>query len=83
MSAEKDEQTSPASAHVDTGTMSEAPQEPASRWRRLLGGSRPARGDTVSPASLDTTRDYKIRPEKWSFGVLNDKETDEVPGNYL
>jgi MFS family permease len=24
-----------------------------------------------------------VKPEKWSFGILNDKETDEVPGSVL
>lgn len=24
--------------------------------------------------------DIKTKPEKWSMGVLNDRETEEVPG---
>jgi hypothetical protein len=24
--------------------------------------------------------DAPAKPQKWSFGVLNDRETDEVPG---
>jgi MFS family permease len=33
---------------------------------------------TAAPADSD-----RVRPDKWSLGVLNDKETDEVPGSVL
>ena len=51
-----------------------------SGWRRLLGSFGAVKGKTSSPASTDGSEDYKTRPEKWSMGVLNDKQTDEVPG---
>jgi MFS family permease len=38
--------------------------------RKPKDGSAPGDGD-------------RSRPEKWSLGVLNDKETDEVPGSVL
>ncbi|EDN10798.1 predicted protein [Histoplasma mississippiense (nom. inval.)] len=31
----------------------------------------------------DGSNDYQPEREKWSFGVLNDKETDEVPGTVI
>lgn len=54
---------------------------------RLFGGSREKavieKDDAASsPPASDVERNQK-RPPKWSFGVLNDKETDEVPGSVL
>ena len=40
----------------------------------------------VRPGSATSIEDFdkdKKQPEKWSLGVLNDKETDEVPGRVL
>ena len=34
-------------------------------------------------ATIAPTDDNRTRPDKWSLGVLNDKETDEVPGSVL
>jgi len=48
------------------------------KWRTLFGSEN--RGRDNSATSMDDFEDDKIRPEKWSFGVLNDKVTDEVPG---
>ena len=46
------------------------------KWRRLTGL-------TEKPESVDeSVDDAKGKPAKWSFGVLNDKITDEVPGNF-
>ena len=52
----------------------------ASGWRRLLGSFTAVNQNISSPASTDGGEDYKTKPEKWSMGVLNDKQTDEVPG---
>ena len=50
-------------------------------WRRLLGGRKKAPQEVASSgASTDGFDDIKSKPEKWSLGVLNDKETEEVPG---
>lgn len=35
----------------------------------------------MSIASSDGYDDVKAKPAKWSLGILNDKETDEVPGS--
>ena len=51
-----------------------------SRWQRLLGRSNTGRAAIVPRESSETLEDMKCRPEKWSLGVLNDRETDEVPG---
>jgi len=58
------------------GSVQEEDRQP--RWRGLFGGGQTRSDDTA--ASLDDYEDDKRRPEKWSFGVLNDKTTDEVPG---
>ena len=53
----------------------------ASRWRRLLRTTRQRPQEVVSSgASSDELDEMKAKPEKWSLGVLNDKETEEVPG---
>ncbi|KAH7185561.1 major facilitator superfamily domain-containing protein [Fusarium flagelliforme] len=49
----------------------------APRWRRFLGGGGGGSG-SASPRQNDS-----YGPSKWSMGVLNDKETIEVPGSVL
>lgn len=52
-----------------------------STWRRFLGGKKKAPHEVASSGtSTDGFDDIKSKPEKWSLGVLNDKETEEVPG---
>ena len=53
---------------------------PKSRRQRMLGRSSTAQPAIVSRESSDALEDMKCRPEKWSLGVLNDKRTEEVPG---
>ena len=53
------------------------------KWKRMLGVSKTTKTSPFSRASSDGFDEIKIRPEKWSLGVLNDKETDEVPGKLL
>lgn len=43
------------------------------RWKKFLGTSKKG-------ADTDSVDEYKNRREKWTLGILNDKETDEVPG---
>lgn len=66
---EKSEPTKP--------TLRKVPQ-----WRRLLGVRKikAALPATNAVASTDEDDQIKAKPEKWSLGVLNDKETEEVPG---
>ena len=50
-------------------------------WRRLLGGAKKTPHEVASSGtSTDGFDDIKVKPEKWSLGVLNPRETDEVPG---
>lgn len=49
-------------------------------WRRILGGTKSATEPTSSGSSVDEYDGNKAKPEKWSMGVLNDRQTDEVPG---
>ncbi|KAJ4248906.1 hypothetical protein NW757_008020 [Fusarium falciforme] len=52
--------------------MAEKPEVP--KWRRLLG---------AGAAAASTPSDGRWKPSKWSMGVLNDKDTIEVPGSVL
>ena len=54
-----------------------------SRWKRMFGRSSAAEDPVVSRASSEGLGDVKRRPEKWSMGVLNDRETEEVPGEQM
>lgn len=51
-------------------------------WRQILGSTRSAQEPTSYGSSIDGDDGVKARPEKWSMGVLNDKQTDEVPGTF-
>ena len=52
-----------------------------STWTRFLGGKKKVPREVASSGnSTDGFDDIKAKPEKWSLGVLNDKETEEVPG---
>ncbi len=58
------------------------PKTKVPKWRQLLGISKAELGPS-SPSVRSSTDGYdeiKAKPEKWSMGVLNDKETEEVPG---
>ncbi len=55
----------------------ENPQPRRYGWRRYFKNEPRAVGSPSS--SIDSEKD--IPPaEKWSLGILNDKKTDEVPG---
>lgn len=45
------------------------------RWKRFLKGSKK---DTES----DSVEGFNGYRERWTLGILNDKETDEVPGKW-
>ncbi|KAL8714114.1 MAG: hypothetical protein Q9220_001842, partial [cf. Caloplaca sp. 1 TL-2023] len=55
------------------------------KWWRRPAKIQPTPKTTLpmSESSSEAYFDVKTRPEKWSMGVLNDKETDEVPGSVL
>lgn len=46
----------------------------------MLHGSRNTGAQASSAASMSDMEEGMKRPLKWSMGMLNDKETDEVPG---
>ena len=51
-----------------------------SKWKRIFGPTDEAHGARNSHSSSEEPEFMEKRPEKWSMGVLNDKETEEVPG---
>lgn len=50
-----------------------------SKWTKLFNRSRSQEKRSGVSTSFESN-EAKIRPAKWSLGVLDDKETDEVPG---
>ncbi|KFY05247.1 hypothetical protein O988_00144 [Pseudogymnoascus sp. VKM F-3808] len=52
---------------------------PRSRWRSLFGRKAGATGSQTDQVD----NDRGDLPTKWSMGVLNDRETHEVPGSVL
>ena len=59
-----------------------SPGDKKPRWKRLLG-MRKETTDLPSVGTMSSEEDDTekgTRPEKWSMGVLNDRETEEVPG---
>ncbi|KAI9715866.1 MAG: hypothetical protein M1812_005686 [Candelaria pacifica] len=59
---------------------SKEPENKARKWRNIFGSGSANRDSTSSAGDF---KNEKIRLEKWSMGVLNDTETDEVPGSVL
>ena len=49
-------------------------------WKRMMGGAKSTLEPASTRSSIDRDDGNKARPEKWSMGVLNDRQTDEVPG---
>ena len=48
----------------------------------MWGGSKVAQAPVSSRSSVEEDDVNKIKPEKWSMGILGDKRTDEVPGTH-
>lgn len=55
------------------------PQKPTG-WKRFL----PSRKAADEGSSVDSNEEFKddVPTAKWNLGILNDKETEEVPGQY-
>lgn len=51
---------------------------PRSRWRSFFGRNAGTPGSQTD----QTDENGENLPSKWSMGVLNDRETHEVPGVY-
>lgn len=63
----------PASPAGDAGESNNPPRPTKILWKKLL---RPSRDEEAE--SMDEYK-HNHRP-RWTMGILNDKETDEVPG---
>ena len=48
----------------------------------MISGTKSTLELASSGSSFDRGDGNKFRPEKWSMGILNDKQTDEVPGTF-
>lgn len=66
---------------VETSTVSQTGAK-VPIWRRILGNKESALEPASSGGSTDGDDGNKVKPEKWSMGVLNDRQTDEVPGTF-
>ena len=56
-----------------------SPAEATSQPTRRLGEAMGNSNEEPDGAEIDK----QAKPKKWSFGVLNDRFTDEVPGDTL
>lgn len=52
----------------------------APRWKKFLATSKSSGQFSSSEESSDGFKKSKARPAKSSLGILNDRETEEVPG---
>ena len=50
-----------------------------SKWRN----QKSAEKNDSSTTNSDDEEKAALKPAKWSLGVLNDTETDEVPGMFM
>lgn len=67
------------STRVSEKANAERPKQ-VQRWGRLFRRGHVAPVPTNPSTSNGEDVEMKRRLEKWSMGVLNDKETEEVPG---
>jgi hypothetical protein len=47
-------------------------------WKQKMMGNRNKSGGTDGEKSSDVEEEFEKRPSKWSMGILNDRETEEV-----
>ena len=52
-----------------------------SPWKKMLNRGNKAHKSQSEASPAEASHDQP-KPEKWSLGVLNDRETDEVPGMF-
>lgn len=77
-----------AKDHFQTGEEDAHPSAIASKkaarqvpkWRKILPTSKSLGQTSNSEESSDELKEAKARPATSSLGILNDKETTEVPG---
>ena len=94
-SHETKERQRPADETNDTSTSSNnnntMAEEAGAEKRRItwfnMLGNRSKKSRSGQPSSRNSTSDLESqaqkRPDKWSMGILNDPETEEVPGTIL
>lgn len=62
------------------GDSTEEPPAKTSRWGNMFGRGATTLQRASPNTPIDEYEQIKAKPEKWSMGVLNDRETEEVPG---
>ncbi|KAI9819250.1 MAG: hypothetical protein M1827_007406 [Pycnora praestabilis] len=70
----------PQGSHTSGPPLNRGSRAESRGWRAVF--RKPVSG-RATPTSEGDLENEKRRPEKWSMGVLNDTETDEVPGSVL
>lgn len=66
--------------HLPVVPLEEVNKSAVPTERRFFNFSRPREQHSPSKKLLDGFGEIKVKPEKSSLGILNDRETDEVPG---
>jgi len=69
----------------NTDAVSQPPTQPEGRRKKRVMFNKMMRSDRRKStsnyaSSFSDTEEAQKKPEKWSMGVLNDRDTDEVPG---
>lgn len=64
------------------GGKAEKPDKP-SIWGRVFHRSSSANRPSNLEKATDEFSKIKTKPTKWSLGILNDSEVDEVPGESI
>lgn len=64
------------------GGEAEKPNKPSAGSRKIHRPSSSKRFSNPNKV-IDDFSEMKTKPTKWSLGVLNDRETDEVPGKSI
>ncbi|TKA68648.1 hypothetical protein B0A49_05496 [Cryomyces minteri] len=74
-----------ANGQVDPGPYgdNEARGSSVPKWRAVLQRSRAKDNRTSARTPTSGFEEVKQKPEGWTMGILNDKQTDEVPGSIL
>lgn len=78
--SDREKPTTTAPVSDNTGN---AQTTTGSRLGRMPWASRTQGGDGLDRNSNSDTGSLNKRPRKWTMGMLNDRETDEVPGTSL
>lgn len=68
---------------TDAASGRDGGETPDTGRRRITFGKMFKSQRSRYAGSTSDAEDAQKRPEKWSMGVLNDRETDEVPGKRM